>query len=458
MKLGVSITLLVGLFLTLAMLFRAGWERPPMDSTQLGFRGLGMVEIDNPRTQAARAPLNQLPDVVPAVPAGGPAAASVYKNVQVLNDLSVGEFTRLMVAMTSWVSPQEGCNYCHNPSDLAADVPAKVVARRMLQMTRHVNADWKSHVAETGVTCFTCHRGQPVPSNVWYADPGPAHGSRFAGNRAGQNAPATSVGLTSLPGDPFSQFLTKGGEEIRVQSAAALPAARGTSIQQTEATYGLMMHISQSLGANCTFCHNTRSFFDWDASTPQRATAWHGIRMVRDLNANYLEPLAGKYPEGRMGPLGDAPKLNCATCHQGEHKPLLGASMLKDYPALAAAGSPVAAAAPTPEPIVVGETVVIFFPVASAALHDQAPRVLEVLVVKLKANPRARATISGYHSATGDAAQNHELAKNRAMAVQGALKSAGIAEDRVVLEKPVVEQANVAGEDPKARRVEVVVK
>jgi photosynthetic reaction center cytochrome c subunit len=457
MKLGVSITLLVALFLTLAMLFRAGWERPPMQSEQLGFRGLGMVEIDNPRTQAARAPLNQLPDVVPAVPAGRPAAASVYKNVQVLNDLSVGEFTRLMVAMTSWVSPQEGCNYCHNPSDLAADVPAKVVARRMLQMTRHVNADWKSHVADTGVTCFTCHRGQPVPSNVWYADPGPAHGSRFAGNRAGQNAPAVSVGLTSLPGDPFSQFLTKGGEEIRVQSAAALPAGRGTSIQQTEATYGLMMHISQSLGANCTFCHNTRSFFDWDASTPQRATAWHGIRMVRDLNANYLEPLAGKYPEGRMGPLGDAPKLNCATCHQGEHKPLLGASMLRDYPALAAVGK-VAAVAPTPEPIVVGETVIIFFAVDSAALHDAAPRTLELLIVKLKANPKAKATVSGYHSASGDAARNHELAKSRAMAVQGALKSAGIAEDRVVLEKPLVEQANLAGEDPKARRVEVVVK
>jgi len=457
MKLGVSITLLVALFLTLAMLFRAGWERPPMQSEQLGFRGLGMVEIDNPRTQAARAPLNQLPDVVPAVPAGGPAAASVYKNVQVLNDLSVGEFTRLMVAMTSWVSPQEGCNYCHNPSGLAADVPAKVIARRMLQMTRHVNADWKSHVADTGVTCFTCHRGQPVPSNLWYADPGSAHGSRFAGNRAGQNAPATSVGLASLPGDPFSQFLTKGGEEIRVQSTAALPAGRGNSIQQTEATYGLMMHISKSLGTNCTFCHNTRSFFDWDASTPQRATAWHGIRMVRDLNANYLEPLAGKYPEGRMGPLGDAPKLDCATCHQGEHKPLAGASMLKDYPALASVGK-VAQAAPAPEPIVVGETVIIFFAVDSAALHDAAPKTLELLIVKLKANPKAKATVSGYHSATGDAARNQELAKSRAMAVQGALKSAGIAEDRVVLEKPLAEQANVAGEDPKARRVEVVVK
>jgi outer membrane protein OmpA-like peptidoglycan-associated protein len=153
-----------------------------------------------------------------------------------------------------------------------------------------------------------------------------------------------------------------------------------------------------------------------------------------------------------------APKLNCGTCHQGEHKPLLGATMLKDYPELGAKGKVAAAAPPpTPEPVVVGETVIIFFPVASAALHDAAPRVLDVLVVKLKANPKAKATISGYHSATGDAAQNQELAKNRAMAVQGALKAAGIADNRVTLEKPNVVQANVAGEDPNSRRVEVKV-
>ena len=53
-----------------------------------------------------------------------------------------------------------------------------------------------------------------------------------------------------------------------------------------------MMHMSQSLGVNCTYCHNTRSFASWDASTPQRATAWYGIRMVRDLNNDYLDPLA----------------------------------------------------------------------------------------------------------------------------------------------------------------------
>ena len=181
--------------------------------------------------------------------------------------------------------------------------------------------------------------------------------------------------------------------------------------------------------------------------------------MVRDLNTNYLEPLAGKLPaRPARAARAMCPRSNCATCHQGVYKPLFGASMLKDYPALAARGKVAAAAAPTPEPVVVGETVIIFFAVDSAALHDAAPKTLELLIVKLKANPKAKATVSGYHSATGDAARNHELAKSRAVAVQGALKAAGVAEDRVVLEKPLVEQANIAGEDPKARRVEVVVK
>ena len=42
----------------------------------------------------------------------------------------------------------------------------------------------------------------------------------------------------------------------------------------------------------------------------------------------------------RLGVLGDAPKANCATCHQGAYKPLNGAPMVKDYPELAPATAP----------------------------------------------------------------------------------------------------------------------
>ena len=79
----------------------------------------------------------------------------------------------------------------------------------MIQMTRHINADWKSHVGETGVTCYTCHRGQPVPNNIWFSEPTRGQTDGLVGNPGGQNSPSTLAGLASLPYDPFTPFLTK---------------------------------------------------------------------------------------------------------------------------------------------------------------------------------------------------------------------------------------------------------
>ena len=67
-----------------------------------------------------------------------------------------------------------------------------------------------------------------------------------------------------------------------MQAEQALAGDRSNSIKQTDWTYALMIHFSQSLGVNCTYCHNSRAFENWEQSTPQRVTAWHGIRMVRD--------------------------------------------------------------------------------------------------------------------------------------------------------------------------------
>ncbi len=326
-----------------ALLLLAGCERPPIDAVQRGYRGTGMVEMFNPRTVESRAANNEVPAPLDPVPAGGPAASKTFKNVQVLKDLSVAEFTRTMLAMTAWVAPTQGCAYCHAAGeDLSVDtLYTKVVARRMLQMTQHINNDWKAHVANTGVTCYTCHRGQPVPARIWFTDPGPKQ-AKSAGNRAGQNSPAPSVAYAALPYDPLTTFLSE-ANEVRVVSTTPLPNGSDRTIKQTEWTYALMMNISDSLGVNCTYCHNSRSFTGWNESTPQRVTAWHGIRMARDLNVQYMEPLKSVFPETRRGPLGDAPKVNCATCHQGAFKPLYGANMVKDYPVLAAATSTAAA-------------------------------------------------------------------------------------------------------------------
>jgi photosynthetic reaction center cytochrome c subunit len=282
------------------------------------------------------------------VSAAGPTAAEAYQNVQVLGDLSKPEFARLMVSFKNWLGAEEGCNYCHNAPDFASDEKyTKVVARRMIQMTRHINSDWKQHVANTGVTCWTCHRGQAVPSGDWFkVSPDQDSGLPASlGNRAGQNTPGGYVAGSALPSDPMSEFL-KAESEVRVQGTAALAGANRHSVKQTEFTYALMTYMSKSLGVNCTYCHNTRAFGVWSESMPQRATAWYGLRLVRDLNASYLMPLESTLPAYRMGPLGDGPKVGCATCHKGTFKPLNGVSMLPDFPELIGPKHPALDSAP----------------------------------------------------------------------------------------------------------------
>ncbi len=343
------IAVIVGVILVFGLV-RAGWDRPPLQSQQEGYRGLGMVQITNLRRYLDKPSVDKLPAPIPEVPAGGPMATEQYKNLKVLTDVSAAELMRLMAAMTAWVSPKEGCAYCHEGADFASDAKyTKTVARNMIQMVRHINSDWKSHVADTGVTCYTCHRGNPVPMNIWFTDPGQPRAGGASASNAGQNYPTAVAGYTSLPYDPFSMFLGN-KDEIRVIGATALPEGNRHSIKQTEWTYSLMMNMSHSLGVNCTFCHNTRSFFDWDQSSPKRVLAWHGIRMVRDVNMTYLHPLKTVLPVNRLGPDGVPPNVNCATCHQGASKPLLGANLVKTFPELQGGGMPTPAAAPEQQP------------------------------------------------------------------------------------------------------------
>jgi len=327
----IRISLLAALTFLLAL---AGCERPPMESVQSGFRGTGMVQVYNPRTLEANADWHVAPPAIPAAGDEGPRASQVYKNVKVLGDLSVGQFTRLMASMATWVSPEQGCAYCHNLANFADDSKfTKVVARRMVEMTQSVNADWQKHVGSTGVTCYTCHRGEPVPRNIWFLTNAQPYGSNFMGDKAGQNEPSPVVNLSSLPNDPFTPFLL-GNEPIRVGGQTALPSGNRQSIKQAERTYSLMTHMSTALGVNCTYCHNTQSFSKWEGGPDRRVTAWYGIRMARDLNLTYMESLVDVFPEHRKGAMGDSPKLNCATCHQGAYKPLNGAKMASEFPEL----------------------------------------------------------------------------------------------------------------------------
>jgi hypothetical protein len=83
-------------------------------------------------------------------------AEQVYKNIKVLNGLPASELDGTMYYMSA--SLGVGCTHCHtNPWD--SDVkPAKLAARRMIQMTRDINKE--NFSGNPVVNCYTCHRGQ----------------------------------------------------------------------------------------------------------------------------------------------------------------------------------------------------------------------------------------------------------------------------------------------------------
>lgn len=116
-----------------------------------------------------------------------------------------------------------------------------------------------------------------------------------------------------------------------------------------------------------------------------------------------------------------------------------------------------AAAADSAAPMAAGEADAaverLYFEVGSPALPADATEVLARVAEAARASAGATVLISGFHDASGDAAQNAELAKNRALAVRHALEANGVAPDHLVMSKPAV---TTGGGDPKeARRVEL---
>ena len=123
-----------------------------------------------------------------------------------------------------------------------------------------------------------------------------------------------------------------------------------------------------------------------------------------------------------------------------------------------AAAVPATAAAALVNPdaasVIVDHGVVKFyFASGKSALAPGAAEALGQVVKEVAAGKRA--VVSGFHDATGSAAANADLARQRALAVRNALQSLGVAGDRIELKKP--EQLQAVGSNAEARRVEVAV-
>ena len=226
----------------------------------------------------------------------------------------------------------------------------------MLAMTRHINADWKSHVGASGVTCFSCHQGQPIPSEVWFQSPPRA---RPHGTEAGDDwneAARTVRGF--FPNQGYEEYLLQ-ATPAHGQALTALPTGTTPTFVESKRLYEAMMQMSDGMGVNCGYCHHSRNFADWSQSTPMRWTGYTGIVMTRDLNRDFLLKLAQEDPltrwqSGNSRPLSLPARLrgaqvgnglaDCATCHHGTPTPRDAAAPEGGFPGLR---GPPASAAPT---------------------------------------------------------------------------------------------------------------
>lgn len=473
------ITILIAASFSLTL---AGCEFGPKATVQNGYRGTGMNQVVNnryvTRQQAIPANIYETPDD------SGPRASETYQNVQVLGGISTERFNHFMANMNNWVVPaglpesEQGCNYCHNPNNMASDEKyQKVAARKMIQMNQNINANWKSHVQETGVTCWTCHRGNAIPKNVWALD-GPDGNGTITGKKYGQNTPDARVGFASLPNQGFARYLLASNSmNARVGSPGIHPSPNHVvSTKEAEKVFGFMTHMSTSMGVNCTFCHNSGSFQAWNMSTPKRALSWYAIRMIRDSNENYVTVLNNVLPADQKGPHGDPYKVNCATCHNGINKPMYGVSMRAENPALWPASVAVAGApglmAPKADPnataascnadfsrALTGKTVE--FDTGKATIRQTSAPLLDTLVQIAGRCSNYRMSVGGHTDATGNAAANLTLSESRAKAVDEYLTSRGLAAGQLTAQgfgstKPLDTSGTPAG-NQRNRRIEFTV-
>tara|TARA_B100000029_G_C17604638_1_gene967002 strand:- start:9 stop:353 length:345 start_codon:yes stop_codon:yes gene_type:complete len=62
------------------------------------------------------------------------------------------------------------CNYCHDLNDKSFETEKKIIARQMIQMQNDLNLIFIEEILDTSktqkkspITCWTCHRGDPIP-------------------------------------------------------------------------------------------------------------------------------------------------------------------------------------------------------------------------------------------------------------------------------------------------------
>ena len=179
--------------------------------------------------------------------------------------------------------------------------------------------------------------------------------------------------------------------------------------------------------------------------------AYKGIHGAKSAKGGVI---AAKVQPGASGAVlgGTASAGSAAATGAGDAAAQAGAAAGASASAANGAAAQAGAAADDTARVLIENGIVKFyFATAKAELAAGANEALADVVKGVAEGKKA--VVSGFHDATGDAALNAELAKQRAVAVAEALKALGVAEDKVELKKP--EETTATGSNAEARRVEV---
>lgn len=332
------------------------------------------------------------------------------QNVQVLRNMDTAQIWNYMQRISGAMGVS--CQYCHDINNLAADsYPQKISARLMLLLVRDLNAQYMVNLPNwrgNFVQCDTCHNGQALnvpsvsdefnkstPSIDVVLEPLDIQGLPIRDinvltdtikprDATGAPLPSLRMGLKQAtlyyyynyfiwkPFDPADRTSGRG-------SLALLVEGNRTQDQVT-INQNTMNDMNWSLGVGCTYCHNSRNFYAWEADivAPQfphtyainRLKAQRMLLMTTFMAQNWSRYVLPRNPQptGASFPLDGNQYLTnidgslyvlpgCYTCHRARSVPRAAinavdipagdAGVIVLPPALSGLPSPAAPVAPT---------------------------------------------------------------------------------------------------------------
>jgi cytochrome c oxidase subunit 2 len=231
-----------------------------------------------------------------------------------------------------------------------------------------------------------------------------------------------------------------------------------------------MAHGEKVYGASCAVCHQANG-----QGIPPAFPALAGSKIATGDKSEHINIVAkGKNAMPPFGGQLSAADIAAVVTYErnswnnktgdliqpaevkGGAKPVAAAPSEPPIAAVAAAASAAPAAAATPathRAATLSLPANVYFEAGSASLSQDAKAAIDTAGAYVKDNADTKIALTGYTDKSGNPEKNVELAKERAKAVRDALKSIGVAEDRILMKPPAT--VTGTGTNQEARRVEL---